>query len=145
MGRSNPVTLCPPYVWRESTGKTEFLAVGKACRAIVQPTPGSRETAFDSSGFSAEGGSSPAHSVPLWDSPHLPFYLTKWNLPFFYGQPKSQTVAFNRGVVLGWGPSYMETEKVLERKKKSDLKRAGLSLGWSQIRVAFYQGGLSTV
>ena len=40
----------------------------------------------------------------------------------------------------------MEIEKVLERKKeKSDLKRAGLSLGWSHIRVAFYQGGLSSV
>ena len=40
----------------------------------------------------------------------------------------------------------MEIEKVLERKKerKNDLKRAGLSLGWSHIRVAFYEGGLSS-
>ena len=37
-----------------ATVKAEFLAVGKAHKAIFGPTSGSKERTFDTSGFSAE-------------------------------------------------------------------------------------------
>ena len=44
--------------------RKKYLAVDEACRAIFRPTADSKESTFDSSGFSAEGRFISASAVP---------------------------------------------------------------------------------